>query len=86
MKKKITASIFIFTFLFSSAWIIDQKGKREFFIPGVEEVAEIIPLNVNMQTLQNVSEMDSLESMDNFKSKRVKVFGAREYVRIQSNR
>jgi hypothetical protein len=79
IKKKVTVSILIFTTLFSGAWIIDQSGKREFYVPGAEEVAEVLPLEV--LPLQNISQVDVMETIDTNKVKR---FEPREYVRIKA--
>ncbi|MFE8702388.1 hypothetical protein ACFYKX_17460 [Cytobacillus sp. FJAT-54145] len=72
MKFKVLASISIFLLLFSVAWLLEQKEKREFFIPGEaeEEVVEIVP--ANFQQEKNMK-------------RRHKIFDSREYVRIEAS-
>lgn len=76
LKKKVIASILIFSFLFSSALVLDQKGKRDFYLPGAEEVVEM--LQIEEMPLQNVLEAEKVDK------RRVKVFESREYIRIES--
>jgi hypothetical protein len=68
MRKKIIASMSIFLFLLTGGYVIEQKDKREFYVPTVdEEIVEILPVNY----------------MDKQK-KRYKFFESREYVRIET--
>lgn len=76
LKKKVIASIFIFVFLFSGAWVLNQKGKRDFYLPGAGEVVEVLPLGG--MPLQNILEAEKVDK------RRAKVFESREYIRIQS--
>lgn len=76
LKRKAAACILIFSFLFSSAWILDQKGKRDFYLPGAEEVVEVLPLEG--MPLQNVLEAEKVDKRG------AKIFESREYIRIES--
>lgn len=67
IKHKISAAISIFVLLFAGAWILDHKTKREFYMPGDEEVVEMIPANYEMEAGGK---------------QKLKVFESREYVRI----
>ncbi|UII55368.1 hypothetical protein LS684_17295 [Cytobacillus spongiae] len=68
MRKKIIASMSIFLLLLTGGYVIEQKDKREFYVPTVdEEIVEILPVNY----------------MDKQK-KRYKFFESREYVRIET--
>lgn len=71
MKLKIIASISIFLLLFSVAWLLDTKEKREFYVPNAEdEVVEIMPATYEIKGNQK---------------KRFKMFKSREYVRIEAS-
>lgn len=68
-KNKISAAISIFILLFAGAWILDHSNKREFYVPGDEEVVEMIPADFEMEAGDE---------------QKLKVFESREYVRIQT--
>ncbi|KON86509.1 hypothetical protein AF332_06495 [Sporosarcina globispora] len=69
IKHKVSAAIAIFALLFAGAWILDHQTKREFYIPGDEEVVELLPANYEMEAENK---------------QKLRVFEPREYVRIQS--
>ena len=69
MKMRITVAISIFVLLFSFAWLLNQKGKREFYVPQLDEEAlEIFPI-INEIEVEVV--------------RKIKAFKSREYVRVQ---
>lgn len=68
MKMRISIAISIFILLFSSAWLINQKGKREFYVPELEEALEIFPI---------------LNDIEAEVFQKIKAYKSREYVRVQ---
>lgn len=68
MKMRISIAISIFILLFSSAWLINQKGKREFYVPELEEALEIFP---------------RLNDIEAEVFQKIKAYKSREYVRVQ---
>lgn len=71
MRKKFHVSLLIFSVLFIGASYLNLSLKREFYIPGVEEMVDIIP------TEKKLNE-------ENMITERVKMFQPREYVRLRS--
>ncbi|WP_235822787.1 hypothetical protein [Cytobacillus massiliigabonensis] len=69
-------SIFIFSILFSCAWVLDQNGKRDFYLPEAEGIAEV--LDGEIIPIRSAPEVEMVEKQ------KVKAFGPREYIRIQS--
>ncbi|TCJ04827.1 hypothetical protein [Cytobacillus praedii] len=74
LKKKIIISVCIFSTLFSCAWMLEKKGKRDFYMPEAEEVVEIIQDGISLPEVEMVEK------------ERVKAFGPREYIRINMNK
>lgn len=69
MKVKISVIIFIFGLLFSSGWLLNQKEKREFYVPVLDqEIVEIFSINNQLE-----SEV----------KQKIKAFQSREYVRVE---
>jgi hypothetical protein len=69
MKMKISVAISIFFLLFFSGWLLNQKEKREFYVPVLDqETIEILQINNEIE--------------DEVKQK-IKSFRSREYVRVE---
>ena len=68
---KIRTSILIFLILFIVASYLNHLLKREFYVPGVDEVVDILPVEMDFEGEEN-------------KQERVKIFLPREYVRLRS--
>lgn len=69
MKKKIIASISIFVLLFCLAWSLDKKDQHQFYVPDEE--------------VETVEFMSTHSDTKDVQKRRLKVFKAREYVRIE---
>ena len=70
MKIKISVCLSIFLFLFSTAFILEQKVHREFYVHKIEsnvDSMKVVPINVQMIDVQQ---------------KLYEPFKSREYVRI----
>ena len=64
------ASTFIFVILFIGASILNQQYKREFYVPEVDEIVDLLPVEpINVEKT--------------FDKERVKRFQPREYVRLR---
>lgn len=73
MKAKITAAVTIFAVLFSGAWLLNENGKREFYIPDeAVNMIEMIPAESVENIIQTPIEKQKIEA-----------FQSREYVRIK---
>ncbi|MFE8696718.1 hypothetical protein ACFYKT_10250 [Cytobacillus sp. FJAT-53684] len=70
LKKKVIISLCVFSTLFSCAWMLEQNGKRDFYLPEASEVVEIIQDGI------------SLPGVEMVEKQKVKAFGPREYIRI----
>ncbi|WHY86682.1 hypothetical protein QNH39_02035 [Neobacillus novalis] len=71
MKVKIYVTISIFVLLFSFGWLLNQKQKREFYLPVLnQETLEILQINNELEA--------------EIKQK-IRAFQPREYVRVERN-
>lgn len=79
MKIKIAVCLALFLFLFSGAWVLQQKNQREFFYDKTEYQIH----NMNVEPL-NTTQLDSQLKMQgaNVQKKLYLPFKSREYVRI----
>lgn len=77
IKKKIMISILIFSILFSYAWVLDLNGKRDFYLPEAEGIVEVF--DGEIIPIRSAPEVEVVEKQ------KVKAFGPREYIRIQSS-
>ena len=69
MKMKISVAISIFFLLFSSGWLLNQKEKREFYVPVLDqETVEILQINNELEAEVK---------------QKIKAFQSREYVRVE---
>lgn len=70
LKKKISVSITIFILLFSGAWGLNLKERKEFYDPEAkEDVVDILPSQMGTE----------------YKKTPIKIFKSREYVRIEQS-
>lgn len=73
MKAKIMAAVTIFAVLFSGAWLLNENGKREFYIPGeAVNMVEMIPA----ESVENIIQAP-------IENQKIEAFQSREYVRIK---
>lgn len=71
MKVKIYVTISIFVLLFSCGWLLNQKEKRQFYIPVLDQkTLEILQIN-------NELEAEIIQ--------KIRAFQPREYVRVERN-
>ena len=69
MKMKISVAISIFFLLFFSGWLLNQKEKREFYVPVLDqETVEILQINNELEAEVK---------------QKIKAFQSREYVRVE---
>jgi hypothetical protein len=69
MKMKISVAISVFFLLFFSGWLLNQKQKREFYVPVLDqETVEILQINNELEAEVK---------------QKIKVFQSREYVRVE---
>ncbi|KAB2332979.1 MULTISPECIES: hypothetical protein [Bacillaceae] len=73
MRAKIIAAVSIFVVLFSGAWLVNETGKREFYIPGeADEIVEMMPV----ESVENIMQAP-------LEKQKIEAFQSREYVRIK---